>query len=35
MICEEVNTMRAGATCTKVTIQESEGNIATYNKVED
>ena len=32
-ICEEVNTMRAGATCTKVTIQESEGNIATYNNI--
>ena len=32
-ICEQVNTMRAGATCYKVTVQESEGNIATYNNV--
>lgn len=30
-ICDEVNTMREDAVCFRVTIQESEGNIATYN----
>lgn len=30
-ISSEVNKMREGATCYKVTIQESEGNIATFN----
>ena len=34
-ICDEINTMRKGAYCTKVTIQESEGNIATYNNIEE
>lgn len=32
-IADEVNTMRKGATCFKVTVQESEGNIATYNNI--
>lgn len=34
-IFDEVNHMRPGADCLKVTIQESEGNIATYNNVEE
>ena len=32
-ICDEVNTMRKGAFCYRVTVQESEGNIATYNNI--
>jgi 6-pyruvoyltetrahydropterin/6-carboxytetrahydropterin synthase len=29
-IAEEVNLIRQGAQCTRVTVQESEGNIATW-----
>ena len=29
-IADRINTMRAGALCYKVTVQESEGNIATW-----
>lgn len=32
-ICDEVNKMREGAVCYRVTVQESEGNTATYNNI--
>lgn len=31
-IADKVNLMRKGANCSKVTVQESEGNIATWEK---
>ena len=31
-IADEVNLVRAGAICYKVTVQESEGNIATWER---
>ena len=35
-ICDRINTIRRGkAICTKVVVQESEGNIATYNNLEE
>lgn len=33
-ICDQVNQMRTDINCFKVTVQESEGNIATYNKID-
>lgn len=33
-ICEQVDLMREGIHCFKVTVQESEGNIATYNNID-
>lgn len=34
-IADTVNTMKQGVHCFKVTVQESEGNIATYNDIEE
>ena len=33
-IAKEVDLMREGVHCFKVTVQESEGNIATYNNID-